>query len=474
MFFKKYYRNFLFGLLSGLAFAPTHLLVFVPIGFFYLLTNLNDIIIVNKKQFLIQSFLYGFTFGFGYFLIQLYWISFSLFVDIKTYFWLVPIVIIAVPFICAIFIGFSTLFTNLFTKYFNVENKILITVIFSLFFVLFEFLRRFIFPWSIFSYTLGFSDRLIQISYLLNIYVLDFVLIFLFSFLFVLMEIKNNKIVFIKKNIIFSIIYIKIIFAIFGYGSLRLHDAKNKTFNKTFRIVQANIPQTLKWSIEESENTINKYINLTKQNGLDDVNIIVWSESAIPYIMTNYSRLDEKFNFIKDKYLIAGTMRGTINNEGIDKLWNSIFIFKNNDILDYYDKKILVPFGEFVPFSKYLPFINKLTQGNIEFSRGKKNKTINIDGIKISPIVCYEIAFFNGVIDKNDKPDLIVNLTNDGWFGKSSGPYQHLVLAKFRAVENKIPVIRVSNSGISAYIDEYGRIQNKIPLNKVEVLDVKK
>ena len=172
--------------------------------------------------------------------------------------------------------------------------------------------------------------------------------------------------------------------------------------------------------------------------------------------------------------LISGGVRGKIENNKLKQVQNSIFIFQNNKILDYYDKTILVPFGEYIPFKKFLPFIEKITHGTIDFSKGKQNKTIEIDGLKISPIVCYEVIFPNRVIDKNNKPDIIINLTNDGWFGTSSGPYQHLVATKFRAIENNLPIIRVSNSGITAYIDNYGRIIKKIKLHKVDFLDTTK
>ena len=211
---------------------------------------------------------------------------------------------------------------------------------------------------------------------------------------------------------------------------------------------------------------------MTTQSDLNNIDIIIWAESSIPYLMTQYSKLNQNFEQLNEKILITGAIRASIKNREIEELWNSIFIFKNGNILDYYDKNILVPFGEYIPFSKYLPFIKKLTNGNIEFSKGNGNKTININNIKISPIICYEIVFPQNVIDKKNPPDLIVNLTNDGWFGNSSGPYQHLNIAKFRAVENKIPIIRVSNSGISAYIDEYGRIQQKIPLDISKTLDI--
>ena len=471
-FLQKYWKTFLFGLLSGLSFAPLYVFIFAPFGFYYLINKLNNLTISNNKKIFLQSFAYGIIFGFGYFLTQLYWISFSLLVDIKSYFWLLPFAVIVIPFLCAIYLGFGTLLTTFILNKIETQNRFLITVVFSFCFVISEYVRGFIFPWSIFSYILGFSDILIQISYLLNIYIIDFILVLLFSSSFVLFDYRDNRIIFLKKNKYYFILYLSIVLFIVIFGIIRLKNANIKNFNTKIRIVQANIPQTLKWDRNEAENIIDKYLELSTKEDLNNIDIIIWSESSIPYILTKESGLPYNFQSLKDKILITGAVRGELKHGKIEELWNSLFIFKDGNIIDYYDKSILVPFGEYIPFSKYLPFIKKITAGDIEFSQGTGNKTIKLNNLNISPIICYEIAFANNVIDNTNKPDIIINLTNDGWFGKSSGPYQHLVLAKFRAVENKLPIIRVSNSGISAYIDEYGRVLKKISLDIIGVLDI--
>lgn len=474
MFIKKYKNSFLFGLLAGLAFPPIYLLIFLPIGFYYIINKIVNLTEGLENKRLLQSFIYGSVFGFGYYLTQLYWISFSLLVDIKTYFWLFPFAVIAIPLACALYFGCATLSLFYILNKFNIKNKFIITIFFSFFYVLFEYIRGLIFPWNLFAYILGFSDIFIQIVRYINIYIFNFILIVFFSFGYVLFEYKNKKLIFIKENRYYIILYIFIISFLFSFGAIRLWNAKSKKLDLNFRLVQANIPQTLKWDRQESENNIAKYMNLTTLNGLNDIDIVIWSESSIPYILTENFTLGAKFDNLDNKILIAGALRGEVKNGELEKIWNSIFIFKNGEITDYYDKSILVPFGEYIPFSKYLPFIKKITTGDIEFSKGHGNKTIDINGIKISPIVCYEIIFPNNVIDRSNPPNIIINLTNDGWFGTSSGPYQHFIAAKFRAVENKIPVIRVSNSGISAYIDEYGRIVKKIKLNTSNKIDINK
>ncbi len=472
MLIKKYRNSFLFGLLAGLAFPPIYLLIFLPIGFYYIITKIVDLVDGGEDKRLLKSFLYGAIFGFGYYLSQLYWISFSLLVDVKTYFWLFPFAVVAIPIACALYFGCATLSLFYILKKSGVKNKFVISLIFSFLYVFFEYMRGLIFPWNLFAYTLGFSDIFIQIVRYINIYIFNFLLVLFFSFGYVLFEYKNKKLIIIKENRYYIIFYLSIISFLFLFGIIRLWNAESKTLDLNFRLVQANIPQTLKWDRKESENNIAKYMKLSTSDGYGDNDIIIWSESSIPYVLTKNSVLGTKFDGIGDKILISGALRGEVKNGEIEKIWNSIFIFKNGKIIDYYDKTILVPFGEYIPFSKYLPFIKKITEGDIEFSKGNGNKTIDIEGIKISPIICYEIIFPNNVIDPSNPPDLIVNLTNDAWFGTSSGPYQHFVAAKFRAIENKIPIIRVSNSGITAYIDEYGRVSKKTKLNASNKVDI--
>ena len=472
MFIKKYKNSFLFGLLAGLAFLPIYLLIFLPVGFYYIITKIVDLLDTVEDKKLLKSFLYGTIFGFGYYLSQLYWISFSLLVDIKTYFWLFPFAVVAIPIACALYFGCTTMLLFYILKKSKIKNKFVISLIFSFLYVFFEYVRGLIFPWNLFAYILGFSNLFIQIVRYINIYIFDFILVLFFSFGYVLFKYNSKKLTIIKENRHYIPFYIFIILFLFLFGELRLSNAKPKKFNLNFRLVQANIPQTLKWDRNESEHNITKYIDLSTSQGYDNIDVVVWSESSIPYILTENSSLGIKFNGIGDKILIGGAIRGEIKNGELEKIWNSIFIFKNGKIIDYYDKTILVPFGEYIPFSKYLPFIKKITEGDIEFSKGNSNKTIDLGEIKISPVVCYEIIFPNNVIDSSNPPDLIVNLTNDGWFGTSSGPYQHFVATKFRAIENEIPIIRVSNNGITVYIDEYGRALQKTKLNTTDKVDI--
>ena len=148
------------------------------------------------------------------------------------------------------------------------------------------------------------------------------------------------------------------------------------------------------------------------------------------------------------------------------KYYNSLYyITKNN--FQFFDKKKLVPFGEFLPFRNYINFLKTIV-GNVDLEKGKKNRLIktkyNFDFI---PVICYEIIFFNDLLSGiNHKSPIVINITNDAWFGKHSGPYQHFYLSRIRSTEFNKFLIRVSNNGVSAIIDNYGRIINYLPLNQ--------
>ena len=239
------------------------------------------------------------------------------------------------------------------------------------------------------------------------------------------------------------------------------------------RLVQPSIPQNLKWDTNLSKKNFDELISLSKSEDIKNIDYFVWAESSIPYII-NMKNIDnnEIFNYINDnllhneKRLISGFIR--VNG---DKYYNSFGVIEGNQLLNYYDKYFLVPFGEYVPLKKYIPFVKKITEGAVDFSKGRKQDTIFDGKLPLfSPNICYESIFKDSI---NIQAKLIVSITNDSWFGNTSGPYQHFSNLKLRAVENGIPAVRVGNSGISAVIDGFGRVHKKIKLNKKAILDIK-
>jgi apolipoprotein N-acyltransferase len=464
-----------------MAFAPLYFFFFAIIAFSGLILISN---LCNTKK---ESFWIGWCFGFGQFLFGLYWICISLFVDAEKFLWLLPFALFLIPAILAIYTGLTLLCVNIVSAKFSVKNwqKILLM---ALFWVFFEYLRATLFtgfPWNLLGYSLLFSLSISQAASIFGIYGLSiFAVIFYCSFA-LLVSYKNStlKLNFDKKNLPFLLVVFLIILLMFFIGNYRLGATYLKPIpNAIFRLVQPNIKQGEKWGEFYRYNSFLENAKLSVANGFDQVNYVVWSESAVPYVIDYKSKFDLLAIISKaapkDGFVITGGLRATFKDkkmQDIKQIWNSVFVInRQGKIISTYDKNHLVPFGEYVPLEKYLPFVSKITQGAVSFSSGGSTKTIKTHSElpSFSPLVCYEVIFTNKALDRKNPPQFLLNLTNDAWFGNSSGPYQHFDMARMRAIEYATPVIRVANSGISALIDPLGRIVAAIPLNKRGILDV--
>ena len=422
-----YKKLFFWGLVSSLAFAPFYLF---PILFFSLKYLLNCVENCDKKPFFI-----GWIFGFGYFIGNCYWYCHSLLM--WPYYFLIPLAITVIPAFLACYIGFTTFFTK---KFIN-KNRFLTTLIFSALWVFFEYLRGIVltgFPWNLLCYCLGFSPLLIQTVSVYGCYIFSFILLTIFTIFYA----RPKKYLYVY--------YITLLSFILFYGIFKLSNRDTTNFDN-FKIVKTNIETNTTMSDKE---IIDVLIQKSLDDNMDNIDYIIWPEAAIPSLIKKDSGI---LNYISDKLNNKNLIVGAVRLEN-NKIYNSLLIVKNGETIGYYDKYKLVPFGEYIPFRKIFPFINALTT-TIDITKGqKKQKIIEIDNWKISPLICYE-SIFPSLINK--EANLIVNITNDAWFGKTSGPYQHAVALKFRTVENNIPAIRVSNGGLSIIFDKNGRIVDK-------------
>lgn len=454
---KNYLYLFLYGLISSLAFAPIYLFFVFFFSFNYLLDNLLK---VHKNE----SFLVGWVFGFGYFIGNCYWYCNSLLIEPLRYGWLIPFAITIIPAYLAIYIGFTTILT-FYSKEFT-KNRFFLSILFSIFWISFEYIRGIAltgFPWNLIGYSLAFSPIAIQTVSIFGSYIFGFFVLFIYTSYWVLNDNKYNKC---------SILYLLVLLFAIVYGTGRLKIATDKFSEYTIRLVQPNIKQKIKNKNEDLNSRFNELIKMSSEN-IEKIKYIIWPESALPYYI-----FSDQYNDIAKLLgrklsntvtVLIGAIRIDLKDE---KIFNSMFIFENGKIIDYYDKRKLVPFGEFIPFRKIIPFLNSIAIGD-DISKSKSNKKIiKIDNnfLEFSPIICYE-SIFNKIIDKKAK--LIINITNDAWFGNTSGPYQHFDALKFRALENNIPAIRVANSGISGVIDRFGRVVTKTKLNQKTILDIK-
>ncbi len=238
------------------------------------------------------------------------------------------------------------------------------------------------------------------------------------------------------------------------------------------RIVQPNVPQAEKWRPEGRARELQKLIDLSRRDGFDHVAAVVWPETATPFIVQPGSAGLPMLATAAPPggYLLAGAARsGADVSEGV---WNSLLAIDSaGTMVATYDKVHLVPFGEYIPFHKELPPIGGLI-GRGSFEKGESFTTLTLPGLpSFSPLICYEAIFPAEVTGPGMRPAWLLNVTNDAWFGVSSGPYQHLVSARLRSIEEGLPMIRAANTGVSAVIDAYGRILKSLEMEQEGVID---
>ena len=243
------------------------------------------------------------------------------------------------------------------------------------------------------------------------------------------------------------------------------------------RLVQANVEQSKKWQPGWREQYYVKQINMSRQvpaPGQPRPTAVIWPETSAYFSLDidTVHRAEVATAAPRGGLLIAGSPRVRDPGTPQVKLWNSLFaVTDGSELVGRFDKHHLVPFGEYVPFKEWLP-IPKLTVGSVDFTPGPGLATLHLPGLPpVSPLICYEAIFPGAVARDDDRPQWLLNLTNDAWFGTSAGPYQHFAAARLRAVEEGIPLVRVAGTGISAVVDPYGRTVASLGLGVAGVLD---
>ncbi|MDP3163403.1 MAG: apolipoprotein N-acyltransferase [Reyranella sp.] len=238
------------------------------------------------------------------------------------------------------------------------------------------------------------------------------------------------------------------------------------------RIVQPNIAQSDKWRPDTRARHLAKLVEISRRDGFDRLAAVIWPETAPPFIIEPGSpALAVMATAVPPNgYLLSGAARGTGQRQ--DGVWNSLLVIdRAGAIVAHYDKVQLVPLGEYIPFHKQLAPVSGFI-GRGSFEEGEQRATLAVPGLpSFSPVICYEVIFPAAVTGPGDRPRWLLNVTNDAWFGLSSGPYQHLASSRLRAVEEGLPMIRAANTGVSAVIDSYGRILASLDMMREGVID---
>ena len=474
---NKKYLEFLFLVIIGgftsLSLPPNNYLLinFLTIGSFFIYIFQKKKKITKKKHW----FLYGWLFGFGYFLTNLYWITISLTFD-ENFIYLVPFVLILIPLFFGIFYGLATY------CFFIIDTKKPLSnlFLFSLLFGLVEFLRGNIltgFPWNLIAYSFSENLEILQILSVTGTYGFNILCITFFASPALLIIRESRKDILVCIFFLISPIFLFLI----GSNIIKSFQSSNIIDNDyTFRIVGSKINLNRFYGNSETGEVINDLIKLSKPD-LKTKTIFLWPEGIIPNI--NQEELKEfEFLFTKNfnkNHLLAIGINSYENNNNQNYFYNTLSIFDHKlNLISDYKKVKLVPFGEYLPFEKILGKIGlkSLTNNYQSFSSGKDKKIIPIKmnniNIKILPLICYEIIY-SGNIFKNSSFDLIVNISEDGWFGDSIGPHQHYTHSVFRAIESGKYLLRSANNGISAIINPTGNVESIIEFGQSGYIDFK-
>tara|TARA_Y100000590_G_scaffold370547_1_gene432443 strand:+ start:740 stop:2305 length:1566 start_codon:yes stop_codon:yes gene_type:complete len=461
-FFIIFFLPFLLGAITIFGFAPYN---FTIVNFFTFSTLLFLIYTIKKKtkskyrkKKSNRYFLYlGSAFGFGFFLLGNYWISISLTHD-ETFTGLIPFALILIPLFLSLFFGIAILIIGSFT-----EKKIYFILLFSLVFSVFEFLRGNIltgFPWNLISYTWLWSIESIQILSLIGTYGLSLVSITFFCIPFLFFQNLN-----FKNNIIFLVFFLITFTGNYIYGHNKLKSS-NYNFNKEIHVKIISPNRSLVEYNTQSEISQIKYLIKISNPEPNKKTLFIWPEgifyeSSLQDI-TKYKKLFS--NEFSENHLIALGVNN-YDDSNSQKYFNSLVIINNEaKILSIYNKIKLVPFGEFLPLENILSKfgLKKITRGYNSFSAGENRDIINLPKIfenkLILPLICYEIIYSGKIKKKKQYPDLVINISEDAWFGQSIGPYQHFSKAVYRSIEEGVFIARSANMGISAFINPNGRV----------------
>ena len=418
----------------------------------------------------------GWWFGFGYFLAGLYWIGSAFLVDARTFGWLLPFAVTALPAGLALFTAAGVAAARLvWTR----DPLRILSFAASLSGA--EWLRGHLFtgfPWNAFGYALTAPLPLAQSTAMFGIWGLTFIAVAVFAAPAVLLDGP-------RKGIAAVALAAAALTALAAYGATRL--ARNPTEmvdGVHLRIMQPNVPQDENFSYGARVPILAKYIRLSQGGaatadgraiGLEGVTHLIWPESAFPFFLVREPGALAAIAAMlpAQTTLITGAARPA--GEGDWHAYNSVYAIDHlGAIRATYDKMHLVPFGEYLPFEHVLTRLGLTQLAGLPggFLPGRERRSMALAGAPdMLPLVCYEAIFPAAVVMDAERPGWLLNLTNDAWFGTSAGPYQHFQQARVRAIEEGLPLVRAANSGISAVIDPVGREVASLPLGGEGLLD---
>ena len=461
---------FILGFLAAFAMPPLYQIYLLIPAF----SGLLWLVMATPTRW--QAFVVGWWFGAGFFAAGLYWVSFALLVDAAKFGWLIPIAIFGFAF----GFGLYSAFTAWLVRAMPGGNLVGKALLLASSWTFFEWMRGWFltgFPWNPLGSVWAFSEPLLQGASVVGVLGLSLLAALGATLPGALLEPGRSG----RLAKALNVAVLCLIVIVWGFGQQRLGEASQEIVpDVRLRLVQPNILQTNKWKPALRENHMLSQLRMgaaPQRKSERPPTHVIWAETSAPFFLSGHKPWLDLVGKMTPKggLTILGapniTSTGT-PSQGTLQVTNSILAIDDaGKITAQYDKFHLVPFGEYVPLKKWLP-LEKITQGAGSFLPGPGLRTLNLKGLPpVSPLICYEIIFSGEVVEEGGNPQWILNLTNDAWYGKTAGPYQHFVSTRLRAVEQGLPVVRVAGTGLSGIIDGYGRVTARLALGEQNTVD---
>ena len=463
-------RDLLLSILSGLlltaSFPPGKFSFLAWIALIPLFLSLRD----KRPR---SAFKLGFIAGFFHYLTLLYWVI----VVLGRY----GNLHMAISLLALLLLS---LFLALYPGLFSALASQMVGTRFSFFFmaalwVSLEFLRAHLFtgfPWCLLGYTQYERLPVIQIADLAGVYAISFLIVLVNGLIFqsFFMKDPSERTALKWEWLLMALLVTGTI--LYGFQQLDRQKAEKQSGpHLKAAVIQADIDQSVKWKPSYQRKTLETYFRLSSQAALLKPTLIVWPETALPFFYQDAPAFASQMRRFADRIgatLLFGSPAYERKNRQIQYYNRAYMITSGISSVGYYDKRHLVPFGEYVPLKKYLPFLNQLVQAAGNFVNGDRQGPLKRKDLSLGVLICFEAIFPELARDlARDGAQVLVNITNDAWFGTTSAPYQHLSMAVFRSVETGLPMIRAANTGFSAFIGPSGKILSKSALFEEAVLN---
>ena len=432
----------------------------------------------------------GWWLGFGFFVAGLWWLGAACLVEPDQFAWVLPFAVFGLPAILAVFTGLGFALARLLWS--SGPGRIL-ALAFGL--GVSEWLRAVVatgFPWNAFGMALGGNGVLAQPAAFVGLHGLNVLAVLIFAAPACLADGHRGQ-----RRTAPSMAPVALglgLLALIGAGgALRLWSAPAEMIpDVRLRIMQPNLPQDDKFRADRKDEILKRYMTLSDRatspqtSGVADATHLIWPESAFPFILSRDANALARLGaFLGRTVLVTGAARmediprsARLPGESNVNYFNSIqALARGGEIVASYDKVHLVPFGEYLPFSGLLESFGLRHFVHIPggFEPGSRRRLLAVPGLPLAAaLICYEAIFSGEAVPDlglGERPGMLLNVTNDGWFGNTTGPHQHLSQSRLRAVEEGLPMVRAANTGLSAVIDPYGRILHQLPLGVDGVID---